>query len=210
MPQERSAEWLRGRLGVMIDKPWWFSSAAIEEAQRQLAEAEAREAGPNKGHKWELKPSLLPHPFCRVCGVVQRKDGQNSPCKGPTAISTREASAPTSAEADDDLHRQIQSQTGIIACHLDFEELLMRELFESKFGDKSMDDTLKAVVSLKQQLATAAEVIAAAERALKEQVRILQKGAEDCECDACTEASASATAGYTTLAAIAKWKEDRR
>jgi hypothetical protein len=28
----------------MIDKPWWFSSAAIEEAQQQLAEAEAREA----------------------------------------------------------------------------------------------------------------------------------------------------------------------
>ena len=69
--------------------------AEVDRLRTLLAEAEAREAGPNKGHKWEIKPSVLPYPVCRVCGVVQRKDDQNSPCKGLTAIGLREASSPT-------------------------------------------------------------------------------------------------------------------
>ena len=86
---ERSAEFYRGAK--------WQRQNGYQRSRLDhlLAEAEAREAGPNKGHKWELKPSMLPYPVCRVCGVVQRKDGQNSPCKGPVSISTREASVPT-------------------------------------------------------------------------------------------------------------------
>lgn len=36
-------------------------------------------------HKWD---SFLPNSyrFCSVCGVVERADGENPPCKGPTKM----------------------------------------------------------------------------------------------------------------------------
>ena len=105
---ERSADFWRGVL--------WFSNHCTSpdlfaKYQSLLAEAEAREAGPNKGHKWEIKPSVLPYPVCRVCGVVQRKDDQNSPCKGPTAIGLHEAQQPSAAEVIAAAERAIHTLT---------------------------------------------------------------------------------------------------
>lgn len=40
-------------------------------------------------HEW-FQPSReqagYPWTICRVCGVVQRRDGKNKPCKGPTKL----------------------------------------------------------------------------------------------------------------------------
>jgi hypothetical protein len=38
-------------------------------------------------HDWvQLDREVYPWPFCRVCGVVKRRDGLNKPCKGPTRL----------------------------------------------------------------------------------------------------------------------------
>lgn len=37
-------------------------------------------------HKWWIWRGIE---CCEVCGVVKRRDGQNLPCKGPTAIGLR-------------------------------------------------------------------------------------------------------------------------
>lgn len=42
-------------------------------------------------------PSLSGLTFCAVCGVVQRGDGRNGPCKGPTKMRPLEQFAPVSA-----------------------------------------------------------------------------------------------------------------
>lgn len=36
---------------------------------------------------------------CRVCGIVRRKSGQNSPCKGPAPVGPREESPVTGGQA---------------------------------------------------------------------------------------------------------------
>ena len=53
----------------------------------------------NLNHKWEIKPSVLPYPVCRVCGIVQRRDGKNSPCKGPVSIGLRDPEEPDPRDA---------------------------------------------------------------------------------------------------------------
>lgn len=40
-------------------------------------------------HEW-FTYGRLNWECCRVCGVVRRKDGNNSPCKGPVAVGPRE------------------------------------------------------------------------------------------------------------------------
>lgn len=37
-------------------------------------------------------------PFCRICGVVLRRDGKNSPCKGPTKLREFERATPPDRE----------------------------------------------------------------------------------------------------------------
>lgn len=89
---------------VAIEKHVAWHAQNVTQNHRHFEEAS--EAGDNQehiAHTWELKPSLLPYPVCRVCGVVQRKDGHNTPCKGPTAIATREAAQPQIEWDDDDV-----------------------------------------------------------------------------------------------------------
>ena len=40
-------------------------------------------------HDWYV-PDGYVYPICRVCGVVQRRDGKNKPCKGPTRLRDME------------------------------------------------------------------------------------------------------------------------
>lgn len=51
---------------------------------------EAKLGFPELEHDW-FHSGLSPHPCCRVCGIVQRRDGKNLPCKGPTKIGLRES-----------------------------------------------------------------------------------------------------------------------
>lgn len=39
-------------------------------------------------HQW-FTYGRLNWECCRVCGIVRRKDGKNSPCKGPVAVGPR-------------------------------------------------------------------------------------------------------------------------
>ena len=40
-------------------------------------------------HDWFL-PRRFAYPICRICGIVQRRDGKNKPCKGPTRLRPME------------------------------------------------------------------------------------------------------------------------
>lgn len=55
--------------------------------------------GVNK-HDWITAPQFN-WPFCRICGVVQRRDGQNKPCKGPTRLRAMEGSGDTGYPSKD-------------------------------------------------------------------------------------------------------------
>lgn len=46
-------------------------------------------------HEWvEPKPeSRIEWPYCRLCGVVRRADGQNRECRGPVPVTTRDQAA---------------------------------------------------------------------------------------------------------------------
>ncbi len=45
-------------------------------------------------HVWIMPDDAWhPWPFCKVCGIVQRRDGQNKPCKGPTRLRDMERTA---------------------------------------------------------------------------------------------------------------------
>lgn len=52
------------------------------------ARAQHEETGP---HDW-YRPRQYAYPICRICGVVQRRDGKNKPCKGPTRLRKMEGS----------------------------------------------------------------------------------------------------------------------
>lgn len=41
---------------------------------------------PTNGHTWIPYRNLI---VCSICGIVQRKDGKNSICKGPAIITLR-------------------------------------------------------------------------------------------------------------------------
>lgn len=41
-------------------------------------------------HIW-FKPHFLTYECCRDCGIVKRRDGENSPCKGPVKVALRAA-----------------------------------------------------------------------------------------------------------------------
>lgn len=40
-------------------------------------------------HEW-FTYGRLNWECCRVCGIVRRKDGKNSPCKGPVFVGPRD------------------------------------------------------------------------------------------------------------------------
>lgn len=44
-------------------------------------------------HEW-FTYGRLNWECCRVCGIVRRKNGQNSPCKGPVAVGPRDGARP--------------------------------------------------------------------------------------------------------------------
>jgi hypothetical protein len=111
MANNHSAEWLRGAIEA-LDRARRDFTVTVPELQAEyvalLAAAEAREAKERgawilsqntepKPHDW-FHSGLSAHPSCRVCGIIQRRDGKNSPCKGPVSIGLREASVPTAAE----------------------------------------------------------------------------------------------------------------
>ena len=43
-------------------------------------------------HDWYM-PHQVAYPICRICGVVKRRDGKNTPCKGPTRLRQMEGEA---------------------------------------------------------------------------------------------------------------------
>ena len=44
-------------------------------------------------HEW-FTYGRLNWECCRVCGVVRRKDGKNSRCRGPVSVGPRNAESP--------------------------------------------------------------------------------------------------------------------
>lgn len=42
------------------------------------------------GHKWFQHPKFRPLVTCKLCGIVQRADGRNKPCPGPTRVQLRD------------------------------------------------------------------------------------------------------------------------
>lgn len=55
--------------------------------------AERGEVGPVT-HDW-YRPRQFAYLICRICGVVQRTDGKNKPCKGPTRLRQMEGETPS-------------------------------------------------------------------------------------------------------------------
>lgn len=49
-------------------------------------------------HDW-YRPRQYAYPICRICGVVQRTDGKNKPCKGPTRLRPMEGETPKALDA---------------------------------------------------------------------------------------------------------------
>jgi hypothetical protein len=43
----------------------------------------------DSAHVWVAANRLVRWPHCRVCGVIQRKDGNNGPCRGRVKVSLR-------------------------------------------------------------------------------------------------------------------------
>lgn len=41
-------------------------------------------------HQWILAPLKMSASCCKICGIVQRRDGMNAPCKGPYKITLRQ------------------------------------------------------------------------------------------------------------------------
>lgn len=72
-------------------------ATAIERACKALGGKTAREwANTNLGeHCWYDHGGFV---ACAVCGIVRRKDGPNTMCKGPTRVTTRDDSRATAGE----------------------------------------------------------------------------------------------------------------
>ena len=185
MNNERSAEFYRGAI-------WqWGEGAKLDELDDLLAAAEAREAKERgawilsqntepKPHDW-FHSGLSAHPSCRVCGIIQRRDGKNSPCKGPVSIGLREASVPTAADA----------------------AALITGMYYSEGGGYDPDDTREAIAKAYEMgrsagCSSAAEVIAECRKAFH-RIYWDHEEAEDMEREAKEQ-----------LAAIAKYKEAKR
>ena len=49
-------------------------------------------------HDW-YRPRQYAYPICRICGVVQRTDGKNKPCKGPTRLRPMEGEIPKALDS---------------------------------------------------------------------------------------------------------------
>lgn len=47
-----------------------------------------KEKGESQGHRW-VAYDELPWDICKVCGVVRRRDNNNSQCKGPVKVKPR-------------------------------------------------------------------------------------------------------------------------
>lgn len=48
-------------------------------------------------HEW-FTYGRLNWECCRLCGIVRRLDGKNSPCKGPVSVGPRDAMLPSVRE----------------------------------------------------------------------------------------------------------------
>lgn len=57
--------------------------------QSGTGEQSSLPSGSDHEHDWYV-PRRYAYPICRICGVVQRRDGQNTPCKGPTTLREME------------------------------------------------------------------------------------------------------------------------
>lgn len=43
-----------------------------------------------EAHKWFVHPKFAPLVTCKLCGVVKRNDGKNSPCRGKVLVVLRD------------------------------------------------------------------------------------------------------------------------
>lgn len=61
----------------------------LNDCTHSLAGQTVRPTGDAMMHDW-FQPTRqqagYPWTICRICGVVQRRDGKNKPCKGPTRL----------------------------------------------------------------------------------------------------------------------------
>ena len=87
------AEWLAGVLNrVCADQPRCFRCGHAAHAGDCVNVAPDQ---PN--HQWREAHGPIKWPHCSVCGVIQRSDGRNGPCKGPASVTTR-TDQPTGSE----------------------------------------------------------------------------------------------------------------
>lgn len=61
-------------------------------------------------HDWYV-PSGYAFPFCRVCGLVKRRDGKNKPCKGQTKLRPMEPTITIAAMAKRHYSREFTPRT---------------------------------------------------------------------------------------------------
>lgn len=67
-------------------------------------------------HLWVAPYGAVRWTHCKTCGVVQRADGKNGPCRGPSRISTREDDVTVhTSPAEREVARMIQDHASIIA-----------------------------------------------------------------------------------------------
>jgi hypothetical protein len=89
---------------LLADQPHmlgWLERMKPKETGRKRGRrnAETKTAEP---HEWRDRPQFMAHldppgaamQVCSKCGIIQRADGKNSPCKGVAKVALREADAP--------------------------------------------------------------------------------------------------------------------
>jgi len=84
------AKMLANPLALSDDEPIPFDESVL---QFEVAEREAYAGERNfvAAHEWHERFGLT---CCRVCGIVQRADGKNKPCKGPMKLRPLEGPLP--------------------------------------------------------------------------------------------------------------------
>ena len=63
------------------------AEAALDKSQRNVDRMLLKfsQIAPGE-HVWALPNETIKWPYCMQCGIIQREDGKNSPCKGPSRI----------------------------------------------------------------------------------------------------------------------------
>lgn len=82
------SEWLEGRL----EGREYFESHGYTCVEVSVTEKPAQDVL-GDGHRWLEGTAVIKWPHCTICGIIKRRDGGNSPCKGRSEITLREKPA---------------------------------------------------------------------------------------------------------------------